>query len=101
MKTRRTLLLGLAGLGCVLALPVYAAPAYLEDSFRMARNDKGYDPRANDAEADKSRQKRKPSHKTEAGQEPPGYGYGYERRQRERADPRDLGPADRDFRDRR
>ncbi len=101
MKTRRTLLLGLTGLGCVLALPVYAAPAYLDDSFSVARNDKRYDPRANDVEADKLRQKRKPSRKTEAGQEPPGYGYGYERRQGERLDPRDFRPAERDFRDRR
>ena len=106
MKTRSNLLLGLAGLGFVLAVPAQAAsamdtdllraelrintlaPEYREGGFIVARHDDGddsrYEPRRNPR--DEPRAKGTAKHQTREVERASGsqdYGYGYERRQHE------------------
>lgn len=96
MKTRQTLLAGLAGLGFVLALPAQAAPDYPDGSFVVVMRDGGdearQDQRQDRRDPRKSRQKSKQVRETE---QPQGYGYGYERRQQEQF------PSDGGYRGRR
>ena len=84
MKTRQTLLLGLAGLGFVLAAPVHADPGFAASGFELARRDEGEakaplrresreEPRARG----RNPQVREPEHSPSRQD----YGYGYERRQ--------------------
>lgn len=97
MKTRQTLLLGLAGLGFVLAGQAQAfgnrgmdgvsavqlfAAENREGSFVLARGDEGeirYEPRRDAREAKSDRQQQ--SREVDRPAESRGYGYGYERRQ--------------------
>jgi hypothetical protein len=72
MNTRHTLLLGLAGLGFVLAMPAHAEPDSRGDGQRQERRAERHDHRAERHEL--------------RGRESDGYGYGYERRQQQ-ADP--------------
>ncbi|MEQ1590886.1 MAG: hypothetical protein ABL892_00705 [Thiobacillaceae bacterium] len=95
MKTQKTLLIGLAGLGFVLALPAQATTsAYLEGSFMVARRDdgnSGFEPRRDSRdERSVKGNKKSQTRDAESYSEPDGYGYGYERRQQEQA-PRDDG----------
>ena len=105
MKTRPNLLLGLVGLGFVLAVPAQAASPvdtdlldaerrihtlaqeYREGGFIVARHDDGdskYEPRRNPR--DEPRAKGSAKHQTREVERASGsqdYGYGYERRQHE------------------
>ena len=105
MKTQTNLLLGLAGLGFVLAVPAQAAsamdadllraelrintlaPEYREGGFIVARHDDGdsrYEPRRNPR--DEPRAKGTAKQQAREAERPTGsqdYGYGYERRQHE------------------
>lgn len=89
MKTRQTLLLGLAGLGFVLAAPSHAGPASAHEGFalsiQLAARDNA------EAKHEKSREfkddergrgnKNQHTRDNERFQAPQEYGYGYERRQ--------------------
>lgn len=95
MKTRPTLLLGLAGLGFVLGLPAQAASSagllvseYKDAGFVLAKRDESerYESRpdlrdeARDAARAKGNKKVQPR-EAERAPEHQDYGYGYERRQ--------------------
>ena len=83
MKTRLIGMIGLATLGLALAVPVQAAPDFLDGAFMVAKRDQGEETRQDQRDARKD--KRRGSKQREAGQdESQGYGYGYERRQQER-----------------
>ncbi len=92
MKTRQTLLLGLAGLGFVLALPARAD--YLESNIVLAKRDdgnSGFETRRDQREERSAKGSKKlQTRDPESYSEPDGYGYGYERRQQEPL-PRDDG----------
>lgn len=109
IKTRHTLLFGLAGLGFVLTMPAHAASASnidlqsavapfnsetKEGGFVLARqddNDSTSASRQDSREEQRARSnKKQQSRDVDRGSESPGYGYGYERRQQQLA-PRD-GP---------
>ena len=83
MKTQKIWIFGLATLGLALAVPVQAAPDFMEGAFMVAKNDKGGDLRedARDAGKDKRGSSKKSKAEREESQ---GYGYGYERREQER-----------------
>ena len=82
MKTRHTLLLGMLGLGAVLAMPA-AASDFPDDSFMVAQRDGEKDVRQDKRDAGKSGKKAQPEQEAASRQESRGYGYGYERRQQE------------------
>lgn len=107
MKTRQTLLVGLAGLGFVLALPAQAGPQGHDDFLRaeahenrfaqeyrvlVAKNDNGDSGSASRRDPrDEPRAKDSKKHQTrdaEPSSESQDYGYGYERRRQEQS-PRD------------
>ena len=92
MKTQKTLLIGLAGLGFVLALPAQAD--YLEGNIVLAKRDDGnggFETRRDQRdERSVKGNKKSQTRDAESYSEPDGYGYGYERRQQEQA-PRDDG----------
>jgi hypothetical protein len=83
MKTRQTLLLGLAGLGFVLAAPAYADPGLSASGFVLAKRDEG------DAKPELRRESREEvrvrrNTQVREADHPvthQDYGYGYERRQ--------------------
>lgn len=92
MKTRQTLLLGLAGLGFVLAMPSHAGstislegPASIVQGFVIAARDNAeakQDPRRELKEDERARGNRsQPLRDAERSSDPQEYGYGYERRQ--------------------
>lgn len=92
MKTRQKLLLGLAGLGFVLAAPTYAGPASVHEGFalsvQLAARDNAeprYEQRRErefrefkDDERGRGRHQQSRDNERNVPQE---YGYGYERRQ--------------------
>ena len=94
MKPTQTLLLGLAGLGFVLALPAQAATdrseslmtALNEGSFVLAKRDDGEgraEPRRDQRDEPRAKNiKRFPTRDAERAY-PQDYGYGYERRQQQ------------------
>src|SRR3569833_2172850 len=70
MNTRRNWIIGLAGLGLVIAVTVQAAPNFMDGVIIVAKRDR----------ADEDRQAARDDRR-DRGDEPQGYGYGYERRQ--------------------
>ncbi len=108
IKTRHTLLLGLAGLGFVLAIPAHAAltsnidfqsaavapfnSEVREGGFVLARqddNDSASATRRDSREEPRVKSnKKQQTREVDRASESPGYGYGYERRQQQSA-PRD------------
>lgn len=89
MKTRQTLLLGLAGLGFVLVLPAQAASSagllvseYKDAGFVLAKRDESerYESRP-DIRDDARAKGNKKVQPREVAPEHQDYGYGYERRQ--------------------
>ena len=92
MKTRQTLLLGLAGLGFVLAMPSHAgsttlleSPASIVQGFVLAARDDAeakQEQRRELKEEERTRgNKSQPIRDVERSSDPQEYGYGYERRQ--------------------
>ena len=97
MKTRQTLLIGLAGLGFVLAMPTHAgstpvieSPASIVHEFVLAARDNAevrHEQRRDIKEDERARSNRsqpnQPMRDAEQSSDPHeyGYGYGYERRQ--------------------
>ncbi len=81
MNTRQTWLFGLAALGLALAIPVHAAPDFMDGTFIVAKRDRGDEIRKD--QRDDRRDDRRASRR-EVRDEPQGYGYGYERRQQKR-----------------
>lgn len=85
MKTRQTLLLGLAGLGFVLAAPVHADPTGLSASgFVLAKRDEGEvrgEFRREAREEPRVRGRNVQVREGDRPAAPQDYGYGYERRQ--------------------
>lgn len=89
MKRRQTLLLGLAGLGFVLASPTHAGPASAHESFafvvQVAARDNAeakHEQRRDLKDDERGRGNRNQQLRdTERFYVPQEYGYGYERRQ--------------------
>lgn len=90
MKTRQTLLLGLAGLGFVLAMPAHAgtgleSPASIVQGIVIAARDNAearQEQRRDLKEDERGRgNKSQPMRDAERSSDPQEYGYGYERRQ--------------------
>jgi hypothetical protein len=81
MNARLTWVFGLAGLGLVAAIPVQAAPAFMDGGFIVARRDRGDEDRRQqrDVRQDDRREPRRDAGRDESQ----GYGYGYERRQQQ------------------
>ncbi|MBW8363766.1 MAG: hypothetical protein K0M39_04375 [Rhizobium sp.] len=82
MNTRRNWIVGLAGLGLVIAVPVQAAPNFMDGVVIVAKRDRADEARqdARDGRMDERRNTRRDARR-DRGDEPQGYGYGYERRQ--------------------
>lgn len=87
MNRRQTLLLGLAGMGLVLALPVKAAPVNGNSGFMVVKYDSGerdYDARNRDESPHAKGNPKQPPREVERHRpDSEGYGYGYERRERQ------------------
>lgn len=89
MKTRQTVLLGLAGLGFVLAAPAYAGPARAHEGFALSvqlavrdSTEARQDQRRDIKDEERGRSSRNQQIRdTERFYVPQEYGYGYERRQ--------------------
>jgi len=92
MNTRRNWIIGLAGLGLVIAAPVQAAPNFMDGVIIVAKRDRADETRqdARDARRDERRATRRET----VREEPEGYGYGYERRQQRKFED-DGRPRDR------
>ncbi len=92
MNTRRNWIIGLAGLGLVIAVPVQAAPNFMDGVIIVAKRDRADEARqdARDARRDERRATRRET----VREEPEGYGYGYERRQQRKFED-DGRPRDR------
>lgn len=92
MNTRRNWIIGLAGLGLVIAAPVQAAPNFMDGAIIVAKRDRADETRqdARDARRDERRATRRET----VREEPEGYGYGYERRQQRKFED-DGRPRDR------
>jgi hypothetical protein len=98
MNTRHYWLIGLASLGLTLAIPVHAAPEFMNGGFIVAERDQANDARMNRREGRReARRDERPAPGRDAERdEPRGYGYGYERRQKQRSDANeDTRPRDR------
>jgi hypothetical protein len=81
MKTRITLLIGIAGMSLMVALPAQAAPDYVDSAYMIAQRNIDDGARRSRQEADQDGRK---SYRRDAERDDPdGFGYGYERRQRE------------------
>jgi hypothetical protein len=86
MNTRQLGIFGLAALGLALAVPVQAAPDFMEGAFIVAQRDRDeVRPDKRDARKDVRPEdaKRRAPKREAASDEPEGYGYGYERRQQQ------------------
>ena len=88
MKTRQTLLLGLAGIGFVLAAPTYAGPASAHDGFavQLAARDNAEPRQEQRRDREFRRDERVRDNRNQQMRDneryvPQEYGYGYERRQ--------------------
>lgn len=86
MNTRHSWIIGVAGLGLLIALPVQATPNFMDDVIIVAKRDRAdeirQDPR--DIRRDERRGERRDFRRDDGREEPQGYGYGYERRQQRR-----------------
>lgn len=82
MNKRQLWIFGLATMGLTLAVPVQAAPNFMEDAFIVAARDQAEEIRQDQRDSRKDK-RRETKRKTE-NEEPQGYGYGYERRQQQR-----------------
>lgn len=84
MNTRRNWIIGLAGLGLMIAAPVQAAPNFMDGVIIVAKRDRADEARqdARDGRRDERRDTRRDVRR-DRGDEPQGYGYGYERRQQQ------------------
>lgn len=87
MKTRQTLLLGLAGLGFVLAMPAHAASpensALMGPGFTLAARDnaEARQEQRRETKEEERRGSKNQNRDAERPQVQQEYGYGYERRQ--------------------
>lgn len=104
MTTRHGWIFGLAGLGLVMAIPVQAAPNFMDDVIMVAKRDRADASRQDrqerrDARQDAQRgdarqdQRHGDAWRQDGRDEPKGYGYGYERRQQRQFE--DGRPRDR------
>ena len=82
MNARQRGMFGLAALGLALAVPVQAAPDFMDGAFIVAKNERIDETRQDRREARKD--DRRASRRDAEREEPQGYGYGYERRQQQR-----------------
>lgn len=81
MNPRQTWIFGLATLGLAVAVPVQAAPDFIEGAFIVASRDRADEVRQDPR--DGRNDKRRASRLETEHEEPHGYGYGYERRQQQ------------------
>jgi hypothetical protein len=81
MKTRLTLMTGIAGMSLMMALPAQAAPDYVDSGYMIAQ--RNIDDGARRNRQDQGRDERKSYWRDGEREDPEGFGYGYERRQRE------------------
>ncbi len=83
MTTRHGWIFGLAGLGLVMAIPVQAAPNFMDDVIMVAKRDRADASRQDRQERRDARQDQRhgDAWRQDGRDEPKGYGYGYERRQ--------------------
>jgi hypothetical protein len=81
MKTQITLLIGIAGVSLMMALPAQAAPDYVDSDYMIAQ--RNIDDGARRSRQDEGRDGRKSYRRDAERDDPEGFGYGYERRQRE------------------
>lgn len=91
MNTRNNWILGVAGLGLVIAAPVQAAPDFLDDVIVVAKRDQVDEARPNSRTAPKDKSGRREPKREVESEEPQGYGYGYERRQQRGSDDNSRG----------
>lgn len=94
--TRRNCIVGLAGLGLMIAIPVQAAPNFMDDVIIVAKRDRADESRQvqPDQRATRRDERRGDVRRKDARDEPEGYGYGYERRQQRKYE-NDGRPRDR------
>lgn len=81
MKTRITLMIGIAGMSLMMALPAQAAPDYVDSAYMIAQ--RNIDDGAPRGRQNEGRDERKSYWRDGERDDPAGFGYGYERRQRE------------------
>jgi len=81
MKTRITMMIGIAGMGLMMALPAQAAPDYVDNAYMIAQ--RNIDDGARRSRPDEGHDERKSYRRDAERDDPEGFGYGYERRQRE------------------
>ena len=95
MTTRHNWIFGLAGLGWVIAVPVQAAPDFMDSVIIVAKRDRADEVRQDQQDPrDARRDERRASRREAVRDEPHGYGYGYERRQQQKFED-DGRPRDR------
>lgn len=82
INTRHIGFLGLAALGLAMAVPVQAAPDFMQGAFIVAKRDRVDEVRPD--RRDDRMDSRRDSRREAEREEPHGYGYGYERRQQQR-----------------
>lgn len=80
MKTRFTLMIGMAAISLMMALPAQAAPDYVDNAYMNAK--RNIDDGVSRDRQDPDRENRKSKRRNVEDDDPQGYGYGYERRQR-------------------
>lgn len=92
MTTRHNWIIGLAGLGLVLATPVQAAPNFMDGVIIVAKRDRADEYRQDqrDSRRDERRDERRDAWR-DRGEESRGYGYGYERRQQQQSEEDNRG----------
>lgn len=84
MNTRPNWIYGLAGLGLALAIPVQAAPNFMDGVIIVARRDRADEMRQDQRDQrDTRRDETRAPRRENMRDEPHGYGYGYERRQQQ------------------
>jgi hypothetical protein len=81
MKTRITMMIGIAGMGLMMALPAQAAPDYVDSAYMIAQ--RNIDDGARRSRQDEGRDERKSYRRDAERDDQEGFGYGYERRKRE------------------
>ncbi len=92
MNARQKLISALAGLGLVIAVPVQAAPNFMDGAIIVAKRDRADEVRQDPR--DTRRDERRAAPRETVREERDGYGYGYERRQQQRLE-EDHRPRDR------
>src|SRR5574340_17757 len=95
MTIRHGWIFGLAGLGLAIAVPVQAAPNFMDDAIIVARGDRVDEFRQDRQDRRAApRDERRDARRKDVRNEPEGYGYGYERRQQRKFED-DGRPRDR------